>query len=224
MLHRFLTYKYEDFVKVDDTDSVIVDIEKFTLGQGFIMEPTVVKLQEGDSAADVTLRAAEQAGVELQYRDSEYGFYLSAVRDDETREANIPQYILDAMEKAGAVLIGRESQTWLSEKDYNSAQGGWIYWVNHEHMGVGAGNADVKAGDVIRWQFSVYGMGLDLGAKIKNQDPYVTVGEKDALIHAMAVASNHEKAGQAYENAVKVMEKMDATQAEINAATEALND
>ncbi len=222
VLHRFLTYKYEDFVKVDDTDCVIVDIEKFTLGQGFIMEPVVVKVEAGDTAADVTLRAAEQVGVELQYRDSEYGFYLSAVRDDETREANIPQYILDAMEKAGAVLIGRESQTWLSEKDYNSAQGGWIYWVNHEHMGVGAGNADVKAGDVIRWQFSVYGMGLDLGAKIKNQDPYVTVGEKDALIHAMAVASNHEKAGQAYENAVKVMEKMDATQAEINAATEAL--
>ena len=224
VLHRFLTYKYEDFVKVDDTDSVIVDIEKFTLGQGFIMEPTVVKLQEGDSAADVTLRAAEQAGVELQYRGTGFGFYLSAVRDDETREANIPQYILDAMKKAGAELIGRDNQTWLSEKDYNSAQGGWIYWVNHVHMGKSAEYAEMKAGDVIRWQFTVYGMGLDLGAKVQGATPYVTVGDKDALLHAMAVASNHEKAGQAYENAVKVMEKMDATQAEINAATEALND
>ena len=91
-------------------------------------------------------------------------------------------------------------------------------------MGKSAEYAEMKAGDVIRWQFTVYGMGLDLGAKIQGATPYVTVGDKDALIHAMAVASNHEKAGKAYENAVKVMEKMDATQAEINAATEALND
>ncbi len=222
VLHRFLTYKYEDFVKVDDTDSVIVDIEKFTLGQGFIMEPVVVKWEEGDTAADVTIRAAEQAGIELKYGDTDMGFYLSAIRDNETAAANIPQYLKDAAEENGFTIGERANADWLSQFDYTS-ESGWMIWVNHVEIDKSAGVWPVTPGTVMRWQYTVCGYGRDLGSGSFDK-PYVTVGNKDALVHAMAVASKHEKAGKAYENAVKVMEKMDATQAEIDAATEALND
>ena len=220
MLHRFLTYKYEDFVKVDDTDSVIVDIEKFTLGQGFIMEPVVMKWEEGDTAADVTIRAAEQAGIELKYGDTDMGFYLSAIRDNETAAANIPQYLKDAAEENGFTIGERANADWLSQFDYTT-DSGWMIWVNHVEISRSAGAWDVKPGDVIRWQFTVCGLGKDLGSGTYGT-PFVTVGEKDALVHAMAVASKHQKAGKAYENAVKVMENMASTQSEINSATEAL--
>ena len=222
MLHRFLTYKYEDFVKVDDTGCVIVDIEKFTLGQGFIMEPVVVKWEEGDTAADVTIRAAEQAGIELKYGDTDMGFYLSAIRDNETAAANIPQYLKDAAEENGFTIGERANADWLSQFDYTT-DSGWMIWVNHVEIDKSAGVWPVTPGTVMRWQYTVCGYGRDLGSGSFDK-PYVTVGNKDALVHAMAVASKHEKAGKAYENAVKVMEKMDATQAEIDAATEALND
>lgn len=220
VLHRFLTYNYADDQKADDSGCVVVSVEKGTLGQGFLLEPVLVKVEYGDTAADVTLRAAEQAGLELKYRSSSYGFYLSAIADSDT-DVQIPRYILAEMEKDGAEVGTRQDANWLGEFDY-SAKSGWIYWVNHEHMNVGAGLTEVKAGDVIRWQFTVYGLGLDLGAEIGTMKPYITVANKDALVHAMAVASKNQKAGEAYANAKAVMQKMDATQAEVDAAVDAL--
>ena len=220
VLHRFLPYKYEDFVKVDDTGCVIVDIEKFTLGQGFIMEPVVVKWEEGDTAADVLLRVAEEKGIELKHRDSEHGFYLSSIKDNGVNEAALPEYLQNALAADEVALGERINAGWLGEFDYTN-KSGWMIWVNDYEIDRSAGAWEVKPGDVIRWQFTVYGLGKDLGSDSYGT-PFVTVGDKDALVHAMAVASKHQKAGKAYENAVKVMEKMDATQAEINAATEAL--
>ena len=222
VLHRFLTYNYADHQKVDDTNAVIVDIEKFTIGQGFVMEPTVVKLEEGDTVATVLQRVAAEKGLELECQTTDKGFYLASLKDNGPQKAKVPQYLKDAIAAGGSTVGERAEKDWLGQFDYTSSSG-WMVWVNHYEIPVSAGAWDVKAGDVIRWQFTLYGLGKDLGSDSYG-DPFVTVGKKDALVHAMAVASKVQKAGKAYENAVKVMEKMDATQAEINAATEALND
>lgn len=221
VLHRFLTYNYADYQKADDSGCVVVSVEKGTLGQGFLMEPILVKVEDGDTAADVTLRAAEQAGIGVRAtQNSSYGFYLSAFAD-KAADVQIPQYILDVMTEEGLELQDRQETEWLGEFDY-SYKSGWIYWVNHEHMNVTAGATEVKAGDVIRWQFTICGLGLDLGAQIGSMTPYVTVANKDALLHAMAVASKNQKDGEAYANAKALIRKMDASQAEVDAATAAL--
>ena len=220
VLHRFLAYKYEDFVKVDDTDSVIVDIEKFTLGQGFIMEPTVVKWEEGDTVADVLLRAAAEKGIELKHGDTSMGFYLSSIKDNGVNEATLPEYLQNALAADEVTLGERANAGWLGEFDYTN-KSGWMVWVNDYEIDRSAGAWEVTPGTVIRWQFTVYGLGKDLGSDSYGT-PYVTAGDKDALVHAMAVAGKHQKAGKAYENAKAVMENMAATQAEINSAVEAL--
>ena len=220
VLHRFLTYNYADHQKVDDTNAVIVDIEKFTIGQGFVMEPTVVKLEEGDTVATVLQRVAAEKGLELECQTTDKGFYLASLKDNGPQKAKVPQYLKDAIAAGGSTVGERAEKDWLGQFDYTPSSG-WMVWVNHYEIPVSAGAWDVKAGDVIRWQFTLYGLGKDLGSDSYG-DPFVTVGKKDALVHAMAVASKVQKAGKAYENAVKVMEKMDATQAEIDAATAAL--
>lgn len=214
VLQRFMTHK----------DTVVMTMEKFTLGQGYVIEPMLVEVEEGDTAADVFMRAAKEKGMEYRCSYSSGTFYLGAVKDNDTGEAVIPQYILDA---AGGEVSGRNTENWLGEFDYNGTAG-WMIIVNNKKptdtngFELGAGQTEVKPGDVIRWMFTVVGLGRDLGIDQIASNNLITAADKDALTAAVAKADSKTKDSDAYKAALQVLMNLQASQAEVDAALDAL--
>ena len=222
IMHRFTVYV--DSVKEPEVETVTFDVEKFTLGQGYIVEPMLVEIEDNETVAEVFADALTQVNAEYVSSDTDMGFYLRRIKDNDTSAPNIPQYIVAA---AGSDLnTGRARENWLGEFDY-TYQGGWIYWVNNSQPDTSAGNYVVKDGDVIRWQFTVCGLGRDLGTAVGGGAPYVNTADKDALTTAIAKinAKNDAtvKSSAAYTNAIAVLKNMESTQTEVDSALAALN-
>lgn len=158
----------------DEPDGyVVMSVEKLTLGQGFITEPQRVPYYKGENLAKVLDRALTSIGREYEYtRSLEDGFYLAAVEDPNRPSigTTIPSYILDMWAAAKAVSpnikaiahTDTSDPDFLGEFDYYS-QSGWMISVNNSFPPVGAAAISAADGLVVRWQFSLIGLGGDLG-------------------------------------------------------------
>ena len=136
---------------------VVLAGEAFTLGQGYFYYPTKVDFYEGDTCADVILRAFEEAGIEAEYSSG----YLSALKGVDKGYVCLPKYLETYLEQSG-VTLGKNNDEWLGQFDYTSMSG-WMYTVNGQMANVGMASYPVSQGDVIRLQFSTYGYGYDIG-------------------------------------------------------------
>ncbi|MCR8659747.1 S-layer homology domain-containing protein [Paenibacillus endoradicis] len=202
---------------------VTVSVEKFTLGQGYIVEPIRVPYQEGDNVAAVI---SELLG-DNRYKHEgsvENRFYLSSVSDPDAGEVNIPAYILQAIGGAGEVG-DRSDADWLSEFDYTT-QSGWMFAVNHSIPDVGASENYVENGDVIRWQYTVY-----LGKDIGSYDGLIDPSNKDALTEKVAEINSaidkseilaDDAVKVAYDNAYDALTDMESSQSDVDTALEEL--
>lgn len=152
---------------------IILSIEKLTLGQGFIFEPQRVPYYDGETMAQVLDRVLTEQGREYHSTGSlTDGFYLAELEDpDRPGIANtVPAYIYDMWSalKAGNPSLRSISDKdtmdpeFLGEFDYFS-QSGWMYSVNNVFLPVGAASCYAADGLVVRWQFSLVGLGGDLG-------------------------------------------------------------
>ncbi len=225
-------------LKSGSTITVCVSMEKFTLGQGYIIEPTLVKVPKYTRASQVItdLIEAKYPDIARPYRntgDVENSFYLSYVYDTDT-DVHVPAYILS---KLGGTLDTRGSNTLLGEFDYSSMSG-WMYSVDGSFPGMGASSWPLSNREVMRWQFTLYGYGADLDADNGRwaQGSIKDLADKDALTWRvaeingglngkytksalLAVGSNQEK----YDKAMQVLTKIDSTQNEVDNALAALN-
>jgi len=158
----------------DEPDGyVVMSVEKLTLGQGFIMEPQRVPYYAGENLAQVLDRALTGLGRTYENTGSlTDGFYLAAVEDPNRPSigTTIPSYILDmwAAVKAADPSTKAIAHTDTSAPDYLGEfdyymQSGWMYSVNNSFPTVGAAAANAANGLVVRWQFSLIGLGGDLG-------------------------------------------------------------
>lgn len=101
---------------------------------------------------------------------------------------------------------------------------GWMISVNGDNDNGNLTPADiVKDGDVIRYQFSVYGWGADVGLSnyagmepLKVADKTTLTKELAKINENKAVWMNNENVKTAYENAIKVATKLMATQDEVD--------
>lgn len=158
----------------DEPDGyVVMSVEKLTLGQGFIMEPQRVPYYAGENLAQVLDRALTGLGRTYENTGSlTDGFYLAAVEDPDRPSigTTIPSYILDMWAAVKAAAPGTKAiahtdtsdPDYLGEFDYYK-QSGWMYSVNNSFPPVGAAAANAANGLVVRWQFSLIGLGGDLG-------------------------------------------------------------
>ncbi len=153
---------------------VVMSVEKLTLGQGFIMEPQRVPYYKGENLAQVLDRALTSIGRTYESTGSlTDGFYLAAVEDPDRASigTTIPDYIREMWASAKAVNPGIKAISYTDEKndpstlgefDYFS-QSGWMISVNNSFPPVGAASISAADGLVVRWQFSLIGLGGDLG-------------------------------------------------------------
>jgi len=230
---------------------VTISVEKFTLGQGYIVEPIKVPFYEGDMVSHLITRLLGKGNytntgtVDDKSGTVKSGFYLASVRDgfDGGERTNIPQYILDEIEKddkVEEVEYSRLENGFLGEFDY-TYMAGWMYCVNNWFPNYGSGVYEPHDGDVIRWQFTTHGYGSDIGGGMVNSDgtdannfqgSYRSIANKDELTKKIAeINSSSNKAKllsnseirQAYDNAYDILQDLETSKSEQSNALEKLN-
>ncbi len=229
----FATETASDDEFSDDEFKVVISLEGFTLGQGFYVEPKAYTLDEINAliesegygpytedeltAAMATLAMLIDNG--LEYTSSgtwESSIYLASVKDIDTGILDIPAFITENSGISNENNTGNADE-YLGEKDY-FPMSGWMYIVNDCVCGTGASKwtfatkSDTTYGKtyVVRWQFTLWGYGTDLGLTTT----WYTRANKDLLYIAYAECTNEE----AKEAVLPVMTNLLATEEEIAAA------
>lgn len=213
---------------------VTISIEKFTLGLGYVEEPIKVPFYEGENVAKLITDIIGD-GNYSNTGSLESGFYLSSLKDNDSREPKVPQYILD---ECGSI-DERGEEGWLGEFDY-TFMSGWMYCVNSSFPNYGMSDYMPEDGDVIRLQFTLYGYGMDIGGGYSENSnegsfggSYVPIANKDELTAAIGEinANNNKstilsngKVKSAYDEAYKVLEIVDSSQEDVDTALKNLQE
>ncbi|MDR2501836.1 MAG: DUF4430 domain-containing protein [Oscillospiraceae bacterium] len=165
--------------------TVYVSFEGYNLGQGFYIEPTPVTVAAGSKLADASIKLLADTG----HEQSGLPTYLEKVKGFGAGEAAVfPEYLpADALEDY--IEDDRDDAQWLAAGDY-SAMSGWMYTLNDAMGQNGASAESIADGDVIRWEFSVWGFGADLGFDCSQENwggdsAYYVRADKSALIRAL---------------------------------------
>lgn len=207
---------------------VTVCIEKKTLGQGFLIEPTQVEIYEDDTAASVLVRLLEDEGYEYRCTGSVEGgdFYLQSIKDADNGTLDIPSFITENGGPSNDDNEGNDDD-YLGEFDY-SFMSGWMITVNNVMIPVGSAQWPVYDGDCIRWQFTLWGYGADLGCDTGWGDPsyYTEPNRGDLLTQIARVRADEgnfiETHAGLYQAVYDTALEIEATQEDLNEATHAL--
>lgn len=193
---------------------IYFEADKITIGQGFTVEPVKVPFYEGEKGIDVVNRAADVIS-----EDTGYGAYITAFAD-----ADIETTVPDAIAAVCPDMTGRNTEGYLSAMDYTT-ESGWSYFVNDEYAQVGIGDYVPADGDVMRFAFTVYGYGADLGVDNSSWGGAAALdvaGKRAELIKTCADAADGYTQNYTYVGAMEVLAQYEASQDEIDTAAEAL--
>ena len=150
----------------DDKITVYFTCEKGSLGQGLIISPCKIVVDEGSLCSEVLAKVFADKGIKYEYSGTlKSDFYLSCIKNVDDGTVNIPKCISNTY---GSDYYANASAPDLKEKSHTQSSG-WIYYVNHNKASAGMSQTKVKDGDVIRIQYTLYDLGDDL-AKVKKRD------------------------------------------------------
>lgn len=230
----------------NDDFKVVVSMEGLTLGQGFYAEPKAYTLDEindilGPQYGTYTkenLTAGLATWAFLKDHNLSYDktgswtndVYLSRIKGIDNKIIDIPEIITEKGGPSNENNLGNNDE-WLGEFDY-SQQSGWMVTVNDYMIDKGCGKwvlansqnkgkyqSDLGNTYVVRWQFTLSGLGADLGTSgTGGAEPYFAGARKASLYAAYAESENEAKKAEA----MKAMEKLTASQQEVDAAFSSL--
>ena len=222
------------FAEANDKVTVTVTIERFTIGQGYLLKPTSVEVDKDASVKDVLEKAAQENNIKLNATTSSYGYYLDSISYADTGVVNIPKSIssmpgIDADYGGGyTVHYDAPTNTTVNSRfeDEQKLGGGsftdlagWMYALNNKESDNGMDAQPVADGDVVRVQFSVYAAGADIGFKSWYAGiESAKLADKDSLIKKVAELSAKGNQDKDLTEAISVLEKYDATQQEVDDA------
>ena len=181
-----------DELEVTDekVSKAVVAIEAFTIGGGYLVEPTYVDLYNGETAAETLLRVLDEHG----YTYSHWGtpenyFYLAHIMDGHVYQlpvdmSRVPDILLENLAVYGFDIDGyRDYDNSLGEFDYTNGSG-WMYCVNNYFPDVGFSDYYLNDGDVMRVQFTL-AYGMDIGGSYSVLGPlsedFYQVNDKDDI-------------------------------------------
>lgn len=239
------TVIYQKAKKGEFIGYATVSIEAFTISKGYIVEPVLMPVYEGDNAAKAFVDLIREEGYDVHYTGSlTSGFYLSHIVGS---NASDPKNATKKLDLSGAALephmaeklpdlmfdADGGSEGSLGEFDYNYMSG-WMYCVNTVFPNVGFADYYLSAGDVMRAQFTLkYGGDIGgSGGMGGGYDDSYAVANKDALTTTLAKinsAPNSEKlkADEAIAARIKeakeVLQNIVAEQSEVDKVNDELN-
>lgn len=231
LLMLCLTFGLMQAVQAEvEAGTATVTVERFVLGKGFIVEPTVVEFSDGETYADLLQKVLAQNGLESIYSDHpEYGFYLEGIKNVDVG-LDIPACVQRVLDGNGMVVGANDKAPHLEEFSYTNGSG-WMYYVNDEYVELGLGRAYPKDNDVIRYMFTLC-FGSDLTG-ISNEELaggelviYYEAADKTNLIRIMGKANEDrerwesvEEFEAAYAFAEEIMAAMDSSPMDVFEAT-----
>lgn len=212
---------------------VTVSVERFSLGQGYLIEPEQITFNAGENFAQIFDRLMKKHG----YRYSNTGrltsgFYLESIEQADTGRLNIPACIqkmpgtknfdgTTVAPPSNAKNTGNDDRPALGEFAY-SDQSGWYFFANNKAPNIAFSGVTAKNGDVFRVQFTVYGLGADLGAgdqsialKLPNRDEAT---KKLAAMKTQKQYKTNKEWQKAYKAAVKTVANLDSSLKQIKDA------
>lgn len=143
--------------------TVTISVEKFVLGQGYVVEPTRMVVRRGTQVSDVfeSLMKQENKAFTL----SSYGYYVDGIEDKNRGEIKVCDKVKTALEatldyegKPLSLSTVDETPDTLDSGDYCS-YAGWMFVVNDVLGYTTMNETPVENGDVIRVEFSLIGGG-----------------------------------------------------------------
>lgn len=139
---------------------VTFTVEKFTLGQGYVVEPVETAFTAEDTVASLMDKVL--GADHYKAPDGAWGKYLTSIRDEGEAPLQIPAYIQKAVTDGGETIdtSGVAEKGWLGQADY-TGQAGWLFMVNNTAPQTSMWDTKPQDGDVIRLCFSVWGYGAD---------------------------------------------------------------
>lgn len=227
-----------------NTITVYFTVEKFTIGQGYLVEPEKVTVKKGTNCAQLFDQVLKEHGYTYEASGSTTSsFYLRSIHNADTGNngyTNIPECVQnmgnygDGNGTSIAPPTNKSKNTSypsLGEFDYNTMSG-WMYSVNGKFPMIGMQGWILEDGDVVRVQFTVFGYGLDLGSATEYSTmEALNIANKDSLT-VLVAAINQDKDNfftlpgckTAYNNAMNVLTTLDSTQQEVDNAWRELPD
>ena len=182
------TFFFQKDVKAaEKTGTVTFSIERFTIGQGYLIEPCQGDIYDTDNIASVVDRVLTQEGYGYENKGKiQDGFYLEQIYYADTGRLKIPSIIsngqLKPIKNANNQIIAIPTNTKNDGNPYGDEKGhyalgefaycnmsGWMYTVNNVFP-TGMSLVKPKDGDIIRLQFTLYGYGRDLGEKPADEE------------------------------------------------------
>lgn len=131
------------------TGKVYISVEKFTIGQGYLIEPCEVTFTEGEKVSQITDRVLKANGYGYHLR---YGqWFLDEIVNADSGNAKVPECIKNKWED----IHNTNSDHDLGSADYTS-NSGWCYYYNNNLPNVLSDECVAHDGDVIRWRFTLF--------------------------------------------------------------------
>lgn len=221
--------------KGEPTGYVTISVEKFTIGQGYLVEPEVVPFYEDSNGAKLVTDLLTAHGLEYENTGViENSFYLSGILDEQgDKTAVFPETLDKVLTETNTSVENPREEEFLGEFDYTTYSG-WKYTIDNVQAGYGFSDLTVdnglKDGSVIRVQFTVYGLGADLGVpQDMGTPPIVPVVNRDSITRLIGSirenwesAQNDEILMNAYKKAVETVSNLELDQQKTDQVEEEL--
>ncbi|HIX28290.1 MAG TPA: DUF4430 domain-containing protein, partial [Candidatus Blautia stercoravium] len=226
---------------------VTVAVEKFAIGQGYLVEPELVpiykdmttanffkklfRLGKNSTAAEVITQYLEDHNLEYEHTGTiEDSFYLSSIKDTKgSRTAIFPETTKKYAEENEIRLKEERKKDSLGEFDYSNGSG-WKYTVNDDMTDKGMSQMILKDGDVVRVSFTAIALGQDLGNK---EDSFMPVTNRDTLTRMLAEINSSDRKEEilaspnvraSYLSAIQTISDLEKDQESIDKAVERLKE
>lgn len=212
---------------------VTIAVEKFTIGQGYLVEPVLVEITEGESTAQILDRVLNENDLRYDNTGSvDSSFYLSWILDEAgSLTAEFPEVSLQHAEEQGINITNPRRRATLGEFDYTQ-QSGWMYTLNNDMPDVGMSDTEPKDGDVIRIRFTAM-MGDLCSGNGYVENSFVPDVNGDSITRLLAQFNSMENRDEllqnrnvqtAYDNAIAAISNIANDQAAVDAAETALQE
>lgn len=214
---------------------VVVSIDGFTVGVGYILEPTIVKVYQNVKFPQYLKTLIEEKGWTMDFTGSlDSGFYLSSLNG-----LDIPDNVVN--ERLAEVLAANNmtvDETSISPGDgtyslgefcYNSYSG-WMYSINGMFANYGMADYDPVDGDVVQIRFTL-AYGADIGGSEAMGGFMPAISQNDAdygdfnTVMAKIAAANFGGKGRAkLDEVLAVVTDWDVEQSVVDNATKTLRE
>lgn len=153
-------------VQAEENVTVYISVEKFSLGQGYIVKPVKVTVEQGTVVSEIVEKVLGMEGYRPEIDiHSSYGWYLAGIEQADNGNTQVPVSVMRldtygfGLRYPTGRLPGSENIVYpeLAQFSYQEEgmSSGWFYYVNNKAPGYGMAYYPVEDQDVIRIQFTL---------------------------------------------------------------------